>query len=198
MSRNPPSVSFADPRDATQILQSWSNGDQDAALRLMPLVYEELHRRAAACFQQERPDHTLQATALVHESYLKLIKQRQANWKSRAHFCRFAAQLMRRILVQHARTHNRQKRGGGWEKIYLDETRELGSARNPDLVELEEVLNEFTELYPREAQVVELKFFGGLDVDQIAHALNTSPRTVKRDWSFARTWLCRELTENAA
>lgn len=164
----------------------------------MPLIYEELHLRAAAFLQHERSDHTLQATALVHESYLKLMDQRQANWKDRAHFCRFAAQIMRRILVQHARDRNRQKRGGAWEKVYLEETRELGGERNPDLIELDEALKEFAARYPRESQVVELKFFGGLQIEEIAQVLNVSSMTVKRDWTFARTWLCRELTENAA
>jgi RNA polymerase sigma factor (TIGR02999 family) len=191
-------MSYSEGADATQILQRWSEGDQDAAARLMPLVYEELHRRAAAYLARERPDHTLQATALVHESYLKLIDQRQANWKDRAHFCRFAAQVMRRILVQHARTNNRQKRGGAWDKVYLDETRELGASRSPDLIELDDALKDFTRLYPRKAEVVELKFFGGLDLEEIAEALQISTKTVKRDWVFARAWLCRELTQHAA
>ena len=183
-------------RNATQILQRWSPGDKDALRQLMPLVYDELHRQAAGFLKQERPDHTLQATALVHESYLKLIEQRTANWKDRAHFCRFAAQVMRRILVQHARAHQRQKRGGAWEKVYLEETRELGTDINPDLVELDAALEEFSQSYPRQAEVVEMKFFAGLEVEEIAEVLAVSAATVKRDWHFARAWLCSELTDN--
>lgn len=182
------------PAEATIILQQWSAGDHDAPLRLMPLVYEELRRRAADYLRRERADHTLQATALVHESYMKLVDQSRVDWKSRAHFCSVAAQAMRRVLVQHARTHNRQKRGGKWEKIYLDETREIGGERAPDLVALDDALRAFATNYPRESEVVELKFFGGLDREEIAEVLKVSAKTVQRDWSFAKAWLRRNLT----
>jgi len=160
----------------------------------MPVVYKELRRRAAEYLRHERPDHTLQATALVHEAYLKLVDQSRANWKGRAHFCSIAAQLMRRILVQHAREHNREKRGGKWEKIYLDETKELGQEHPPDLVALDDALQSFASSYPRESEVVELKFFGGMKTDEIAQTLGVSAKTVLRDWSFAKLWLHRELT----
>jgi RNA polymerase sigma factor (TIGR02999 family) len=168
-------------------------GDHAAPARLMPLVYEELRRRAADYLRSERPDHTLQATALVHESYMRLVDQNNAGWKSRAHFCSVAAQVMRRILVDHARAHRRQKRGGEWEKVCLEETRELGAAREPDLVALDDALRSLAASYPRESEVVELKFFGGMERDEIAEVLNVSTKTVSRDWSFAKAWLRRNL-----
>lgn len=177
----------------TSILQEWRHGDEGALARLMPLVYDELRRRAAEFLRHERPDHTLQATALVHEAYLKLVDQRRANWKDRAHFASVAAQLMRRILVQHARTHNAEKRGGKLEKIYLDETKELSSERQPELVALDDALQGFAAAYPREGTVVELKFFGGLEANEIAEVLGVSEKTILRDWNFAKLWLRREL-----
>jgi RNA polymerase sigma factor (TIGR02999 family) len=180
--------------DATRILQEWSAGDQEAPARLMPLVYQELQRRAAAYLRRERPDHTLQATALVHEAYLKLVDQSRVDWKSRAHFCGVAAQLMRRVLMEHARGHNAEKRGGKLEKLYLDETRELVQASRPDLVALDDALQSFAAIYPREGTVVELKFFGGLEANEIAEVLDVSPKTVLRDWNFAKLWLRRELS----
>lgn len=188
-------MSIPSRADATEILRDWAAGDENAPVRLMPLVYGELRRRAASYLRGERPDHTLQATALVHESYMQLVDQSRANWKNRAHFCSVAAQMMRRILVQHARTHNRDKRGGKWEKIYLDETRELGNERPPDLVALDDALRSFATTYPRESEVVELKFFGGLDRDEIAEVLKVSSKTVSRDWNFAKLWLYRELSQ---
>ena len=179
--------------DVTQILQEWSRGDQSAPERLVPLVYEELRRLAAQYLRRERPDHTLQATALVHEAYLKLVDQNRVTWQNRAHFRAVAAQLMRRILVEHARAHNAEKRGGKLEKIYLDETRELSQNRQPDLVALDDALQSFATDYPRESEVVEMKFFGGLEAKEIAEVLNVSAKTVLRDWSFAKLWLCREL-----
>lgn len=184
--------------DITELLHAWSAGDASAPDRLLPLVYGELRSLGAHYLRTERGDHTLQATALVHEAYLKLVQQKSAGWNDRIHFARIAARAMRQVLVEHARAHNAQKREGKLQKVYLDETRVLASSRNPDLVELDDVLKEFTQLYPREAEVVELKFFGGLGNEEIAQALNVSVRTVKRDWTFARTWLCNELTENAA
>lgn len=184
-------------QEVTQILQRLSAGDEEAPARLFPLVYEDLRRRASEYLRRERPDHTLQATALVHEAYLKLVDQSHASWKDRAHFAGVAAHLMRRILVQHARMHNTAKRGGRLEKLYLDETRELSQERPPDLVALDDVLQSFAATYPREAMVVELKFFGGLDAGEIAHVLDVSEKTVLRDWNFAKLWLRRALTKNA-
>ncbi|MFN2623783.1 MAG: sigma-70 family RNA polymerase sigma factor [Chthoniobacterales bacterium] len=181
--------------EVTQILQDWNEGDTDAPARLIPLVYEELRQRAAGCFRHERPDHTLQPTALVHEAYVKLVAQERANWKNHAQFCSVAAQLMRRILVKHAVAKNADKRGGKLHKLYLDETRELAQERTPDLVELDEALKNFSASHPRESQVVELKFFGGLDAKEIAEVLNISAKTVLRDWQFAKAWLCRKLSE---
>lgn len=187
-------MNFPETQDVTQILHQWSDGDKNAAARLMPLVYEELRRRAAAYLSRERPDHTLQATALVHEAYLKLVDQNRANWKDRAHFASVAASLMRRILVQHARTHNAEKRGGKLDKLYLDQTRELSQERPPDLVALDDALKSFAITYPREGKVVELKFFGGLEANEIAEVLDVSSKTVLRDWNFAKLWLRRELS----
>ena len=184
--------------DATQILKEWSEGDKDAPARLMPLIYEELRRRAAEYLRHERPDHTLQATALVHEAYLKLIDQNRVDWKSRAHFCGVAAQLMRRVLLEHARGHNAEKRGGKLEKLYLDETHELSDERAHDLIALDDALKSFTSTYPREGEVVELKFFGGLAANEIAEVLDVSQKTVLRDWNFAKLWLRRELAGDAA
>jgi RNA polymerase sigma factor (TIGR02999 family) len=191
-------VNAAPIEEVTQILQEWSRGEKNAPARLMPLVYEELRRRAAEYLRRERPDHTLQATALVHEAYLKLVDQTRANWRDRAHFASVAAHLMRRILVQHARTHNAAKRGGKLDKLYLDETRELSCEQRPDLVALDDVLQSFAATYPREGQVVELKFFGGLKANEIAEVLNVSAKAVLRDWHFAKLWLRRELKGNAS
>lgn len=184
--------------DVTQILAQWREGDKDAPARLMPLVYEELKRRAAAYLRQERPDHTLQATALVHEAYLKLVDQKRASWRDQAHFCAISARLMRRILIEHARGHNAEKRGGKLEKLYLDETRELAQEGAPDLVALDDALQSFTATYPREGGVVEMKFFGGLETSEIATVLDVSEKTVLRDWSFAKLWLRRELARGVA
>jgi RNA polymerase sigma factor (TIGR02999 family) len=164
----------------------------------MPLVYEDLRRRAEGYLRRERPDHTLQPTALVHEAYLQLVNQDHASWKDRAHFSSVAAHLMRRILVQHARMHNAQKRGGKLEKLYLDETRELSQECQPDLVALDDALQSFASTYPREAMVVELKFFGGLEANEIAQVLDVSEKTVLRDWNFAKLWLRRALSAGAA
>jgi RNA polymerase sigma factor (TIGR02999 family) len=188
-------LSLSPAAEVTQILQEWNEGDKEAPARLVPLVYEELRRRAASCLQHERPDHTLQATALVHEAYVKLVAQDRAHWKNHAHFCSVAAQLMRRILVKHAQAHNADKRGGKLRKLYLDETRELAAERAPDLVELDEALKSFAASYPRESRVVELKFFGGLEATAIAEVLDVSTKTVLRDWQFAKAWLCQRLSE---
>ncbi len=179
--------------NVTQILRDWNEGDADAPARLMPLVYEELRRRAADCLRRERRDHTLQPTALVHEAYVKLVGQNRAQWKDRAHFCSVAAQLMRRILVKYAEAHNADKRGGQLRKIYLDETRELAQERAPDLLALDDALKSLAVSHPRESEIVELKFFGGLNAKEIGELLNVSTKTVLRDWQFAKAWLSRQL-----
>ncbi len=179
--------------NVTQILRDWNEGDADAPARLMPLVYEELRRRAADCLRRERRDHTLHPTALVHEAYVKLVGQNRAQWKDRAHFCSVAAQLMRRILVKYAEAHNADKRGGQLRKIYLDETRELAQERAPDLLALDDALKSLAVSHPRESEIVELKFFGGLNAKEIGELLNVSTKTVLRDWQFAKAWLSRQL-----
>ncbi len=160
----------------------------------MPLVYEELRRLGATYLRNERPDHTLGATALVHEAYLRLVDQNVVNWENSIHFRAVAARAMRQVLVEHARARNAEKRGGKVQKIYLDETKELSQERDPDLVELDQVLQSFASTYPRESEVVELKFFGGLKETEIAALLDVSIKTVSRDWTFAKLWLCNELT----
>jgi len=186
-------VVTAKQSNVTEILRDWNEGDADAPARLMPLVYEELRRRAADCLRRERRDHTLQPTALVHEAYVKLVGQIRAQWKDRAHFCSVAAQLMRRILVKYAEAHNADKRGGQLRKIYLDETRELAQERAPDLLALDDALKGLAVSHPRESEIVELKFFGGLNAKEIGEVLNVSTKTVLRDWQFAKAWLSRRL-----
>jgi len=186
-------VVTAKQSNVTQILRDWNEGDADAPARLMPLVYEELRRRAADCLRRERRDHTLQPTALVHEAYVKLVEQNRAQWKDRTHFCSVAAQLMRRILVKYAEAHNADKRGGQLRKIYLDETRELAQERAPDLLALDDALKGLAVSHPRESEIVELKFFGGLNAKEIGEVLNVSTKTVLRDWQFAKAWLSRQL-----
>jgi len=186
-------VVTAKQSNVTQILRDWNEGDADAPAQLMPLVYEELRRRAADCLRRERRDHTLQPTALVHEAYVKLVEQNRAQWKDRAHFCSVAAQLMRRILVKYAEAHNADKRGGQLQKIYLDETRELAQERAPDLLALDDALKNLAVSHPRESEIVELKFFGGLNAKEIGEVLNVSTKTVLRDWQFAKAWLNRHL-----
>jgi RNA polymerase sigma factor (TIGR02999 family) len=191
-------VSTTSPQDVTQILKNWQAGDSEAAERLMPLVYEELRRLARNYLQRERADHTLQATALVHEAYLRMVDDKSVTWKDRAHFYGIAARLMRRILVDHARTHNAAKRGGLEQKLTLDEARDLPTKEAVELVALDGALENFAQTYPRKSEVVELKFFGGLDMKEISKVLEVSEKTVLRDWNFAKLWLCRELNEHAA
>jgi RNA polymerase sigma-70 factor (ECF subfamily) len=179
--------------DVTQILQEVSGGDRDAPARLMPLVYDELRRLADHYLRQERPDHTLQPTALVHEAYLKLIDQTRVDWQNRAHFFGVAAQLMRRILVDHARRHRASKRGGFQQKLALDEAVDYSQPRDVDLVALDEALNVLAKLDERQSRIVELRFFGGLTIEETAEALGVSPATVKVDWSMAKAWLRREI-----
>lgn len=183
--------------EVTQLLQRWRNGDADAPERLMPLVYEELRRQARDYLRRERGDHTLQATALVHEAYLRLIGDQSLSWQNRAHFHAIAARLMRRVLIDHARAHNTSKRGGGVPKLSLDEARALACEKTADLLALDGVLQDFAKTYPRKGEVVELKFFGGLETKEISEVLQVSEKTVLRDWNFAKLWLCRALSEDA-
>jgi RNA polymerase sigma factor (TIGR02999 family) len=184
--------------DVTQILHHWRDGDHDAPAQLMPLVYDELRRLARDYLRRERSDHTLQPTALVHEAYLRMVDEKSVDWQSRAHFYGIAARLMRRILVDHARAHNAAKRGGLERKVVLDEARDLSTSGKTDLVALDGALESFAKSYPRKSEVVELKFFGGLEAKEIAEVLHVSQKTVLRDWQFAKLWLCRELEGFAA
>jgi RNA polymerase sigma-70 factor (ECF subfamily) len=185
------------PRDdVTLLLGQLANGNEDAASRLIPLVYNELRRLAGGYMRCERPDHTLQATALVHEAYLKLVEQRSVDWQGRAHFFGVAAQIMRRILIDHARGHLRDKRGGGQVAVPLDEVLVFSPERSHELLKLDECLDRLTALDPRQGKIVELRFFGGLTVEETAQVLGISPKTVKRDWSVAKAWLRGELRQN--
>jgi RNA polymerase sigma factor (TIGR02999 family) len=179
--------------DVTQILHAVSGGDKDAPARLLPLVYAELRRLAGHYLRQERPDHTLQPTALVHEAYLKLIDQSRVDWQNRAHFIGIAAQSMRRILVDHARSHRASKRGGFQQKLALDDAVDYSQPRDIDLVALDDALNLLAEFDQRQSRIVELRFFGGLTIEETAEALGVSPATVKVDWSMAKAWLRREI-----
>ena len=179
--------------DTTMLLKRASDGDESAVNDLMPLVYKELRALAEHYLQGERPDHTLQATALVNEAYIRLIKQEDVEWRSRAHFFAVAAQAIRRILVDHARTHERIKRGGGRQRVRLDEDLAVREERDLDLVALGEAMERLATLNPRQAQIVEMRFFAGLALKEVAGFLGVSPRTVDGDWSMARAWLRREL-----
>jgi RNA polymerase sigma factor (TIGR02999 family) len=181
--------------DATELLRAWSNGDGSALDRLLPLVYEELRRLAQRYMRRERPDHTLQATSLVNEAYLRLIDVNRIQWQNRAHFLAVAAQTMRRILVESARRRHRHKRGGDVVLVALDEAQDVGQATGADLVALSDALTALATFDPRMSQVVELRFFGGLSVDETADVLNVSPETVMRDWKTAKVWLLRELSQ---
>jgi RNA polymerase sigma factor (TIGR02999 family) len=186
-------VNSATSTDVTRVLKDWSRDSEEASAKLMSLVYEELRRLARDYLRRERSDHTLQPTALVHEAYLRMVDETGVTWQNRAHFYGIAARLMRRILVDHARAHNAAKRGGLEEKFALDEARDLPAPGATDLVALDGALENFARSYPRKSEVVELKFFGGLKANEIAEVLQVSEKTVLRDWSFAKLWLCREL-----
>jgi RNA polymerase sigma factor (TIGR02999 family) len=181
------------PEDVTLLLSELQNGTQEAASKLMPLVYNELRRLAKGYMRRERAEHTLQATALVHEAYLKLVKQPSVNWKGRSHFFGIAAQLMRQILIDHARGHLREKRGGAHEVVSLDEALVFTPGQSAELVRVDEALERLAKLDQRQSKIVELRFFGGLSVEQAAEFLGISPKTVKRDWSVAKAWLHGEL-----
>lgn len=180
--------------EITRLLVAWGQGDQTALERLMPLVYEELRRLARRHMNRQRPGHTLQTTALVNEAYLRLIDASQVQWQNRAHFFAVSAQLMRRILVDFARSRKSLKRGGEARQVTLDDSLEVLSERGADLIALDDALNTLGAMNPRQSQIVELRYFGGLSEEEIAEALKISPRTVRREWSLARAWLYRELS----
>jgi RNA polymerase sigma factor (TIGR02999 family) len=181
-------------KDVTQLLIDWNNGNRQALDELLPLVYDELRRVAARYLQRERPGHTLQGTALVHEAYLRLIDQTRVRWQNRAHFLGVAAQMIRRILVDHARAKQSAKRGGIAMKLSLDESIEAPERREVDLGALDDALEDLGKIDPQQTRVVELRFFTGLSIEETAEALSISPATVKRDWVVARAWLFRELS----
>ena len=174
------------------LLRAWSDGDQSALNRLTPIVYDELRRLAHHYMEGERQGHTLQTTALVNEAYMRLVAYKRMQWQDRAHFFAVSSQVMRRILVDHARSHN-VKRGGGVQHVTLDEVAAVGGDRTGDLVALDDALNALARLDPRKAQIIEMRFFGGLSVEETAEVLKVSPATVRRDWSIAKFWLYREL-----
>ncbi|MDQ1474101.1 MAG: hypothetical protein QOJ99_5581 [Bryobacterales bacterium] len=180
-------------QEVTALLVNWSNGDQHALEELMPLVYNELRRLAGSHLRRERSDHTLQSTALVHEAFLRLVNQRDVHWRSRAHFYGIAAQMIRRILVDHARSQQAGKRGAGAIKLELDEAMAISHQKEVDLVGLDEALERLAALDERQGRIVELRFFAGLSVEETAEVMNLSPATVKREWSSARAWLYREI-----
>lgn len=182
------------PPTITQLLCEWSEGNQAAVDQLMPLVYDELRRLARSYLRRERPDHTLQSTALVHEAYIRLIDQHSVNWQNRAHFFGIASQMMRRILVNHALARGAAKRGGPATKLSLDEAVRFEQP-DVDLIALDEALKEMETLDPRQARIVELRFFGGLSIEETAEVVNLSPATVKREWSTARLWLRRQISK---
>jgi RNA polymerase sigma factor (TIGR02999 family) len=177
----------------SHLLKEWSDGDRRALDKLIPLVYEELRRQAARYLRRERPGHTLQTTALIHEAYLRLVDAGDVHWQGRAHFFAIAANLMRRILVEHARRRDADKRGGSHIRVPLDEAVAVAGGTDVDLLAIDEALDRLAAIDPQQARVVELRFFSGLSVEETAAALGVSPKTVKRDWSVARAWLRREI-----
>src|SRR5262245_3355906 len=185
------------PHEVSQLLADWNSGNQSALDRLIPLVNDELRRLARHYMSRERPGHTLQTTALVNEAYLKLVGQRSVHWENRNHFYAIAAQLMRRILVDHARTQNYAKRGGKTRAISLDETAIVSKKPERDLVALDDALNSLAAIDPRRSKVVELRFFGGLSVEETAEVLKVSPVTVMRDWSVAKAWLYKTIVNES-
>ena len=183
------------PQEVTRLLLDWSNGNQAALDKLMPLVDRELNRLAHHYMRRENPGHTLQTTALVNEAYLRLVDQKHVHWKNRAHFFALSAQLMRRILVDHARKRKYGKRGGDAHRVSFDEAIIVSRERGADLVALDDALDKLAAIDSRKSKVVELRFFGGLSIEETAEALSVSPLTVKRDWSMAKAWLYNSLNE---
>ncbi len=181
--------------DITEILIDLSSGKQRAADELLPAIYDELRALAQAKLEYERIDHTLQPTALVHEAYMKLVDQNRVDWKGRTHFFAVSAQAMRRILIDHARRKNREKRGKNWRRIRLDDAFSLTTDHHVDLLALDEAMERMRKLDERQAEIIDLRLFGGMTIKETAALLDTSPRTVQRDWKMGLTWLRRELSE---
>jgi RNA polymerase sigma factor (TIGR02999 family) len=184
--------------EITRLLQAWSEGDKSALERLVPLVYDELHRLAHHYMAGERPGHTLQTSALLNEAYLRLVDSAKPSWQNRAHFFAVSAQAMRRILVDWARSRRALKRGGEARPLELEEALVVADGRGADFVALDDALKALAALDPRKSEVVELRFFGGLSVEETAEVLKVSPETVARDWKFAKSWLRRELSKEKA
>ncbi len=182
-------MSNSSPNDVTRLLVQLTDGDRDVLNELLPLVYNELRQLAAKYLRREREGHTLQPTALVHEAYLRLIDQKQVRWQNRAHFFGIAAQMMRRILVDHARTHNAEKRGGEFQLLSLDENIDVSATPAADLVALDDALNRLAAIDEQKSRIVELRFFGGLSVEETAEVLGVSTPTIKRQWRMAKAWL---------
>jgi len=182
------------PQQVTELLTAWSSGDQAARDRLVPLVYDELHRLAHKYMKREAPGHTLQTSALVNEAFVKLVDQRNVRWQNRAHFFAIAAQVMRRILVDHARGRQAAKRGAGVHPVSFDDGLYVSEKRNAEVVAVHEALEQLAKFDQRKGQVVELRFFGGLSIDETAQVLGVSPGTVMRDWTLAKAWLLREIS----
>jgi RNA polymerase sigma-70 factor (ECF subfamily) len=186
---------MSETQNITQMLRQWGDGKREVLADLMPLVYDELHRQAARFLSRERKGHTLQTTALIHETYLKLIDQRQVNWESRTHFFAIAANLMRRILIDYARSKNREKRGGDYLILPLEEAEQVaGKEKGIDLMALDEALTRLEKIDKRQARIVELRYFGDLTLEETAKVLGISRTTVADDWAMAKAWLHRELT----
>jgi RNA polymerase sigma-70 factor (ECF subfamily) len=186
------------PHEITQLLVEWSAGNQAALDKLYALVYNELRRLAHGYLRRERKGHTLQTTALINEAYLRLVDQKQVHWANRSHFFAISAQIMRRILIDHARRYNYAKRGGGAERVSLDATAVVAKESARELLRLDEALNQLAKIDPRRSHVVELRYFGGLNNEEIARVLKISENTVTRDWNMARAWLYQELTGSVA
>ncbi|HEV2717955.1 MAG TPA: sigma-70 family RNA polymerase sigma factor [Terriglobales bacterium] len=186
------------PHEITQLLVEWSDGNQAALDKLYPLVYNELRRLAHGYLRRERKGHTLQTTALINEAYLRLVDQKHVQWANRSHFFGISAQIMRRILIDHARRYEYSKRGGGAQRISLDEAAVVAKERGRQLLMLDEALNDLAQIDPRRSRVVELRYFGGLNNEEIAGVLKISENTVTRDWNMARAWLYQELSRNVA
>jgi RNA polymerase sigma factor (TIGR02999 family) len=191
-------VNSEPPKDITAILSEWNSGNVSALNELAPLVYDELRRLAARELRRERPGHTLQSTALVHEAYLKLVDQNRVHWQNRQHFFATAAKVIRYILVSYARGHNSSKRGGGCTKLLFEESMASASRRTVDLERLDDSLEALAQIDPQQERIVELRFFGGLSIDETAEVLGISASTVARDWNLARAWLHRELSRSAS
>jgi len=184
--------------EITQLLVEWSDGNQSALDELYPLVYDELHRLARRYMSRERKSHTLQTTALINEAYVRLVDQKNVHWANRSHFFAISAQIMRRILIDHARRHAYAKRGGGAQQVSLEDVAAVTPDLGRELVRLDEALKSLAEMDPRRSQVVELRYFGGLNNEEIAGVLHISENTVTRDWNMARAWLHQQLSETAA